>query len=85
MKLGHVAIDGSKMRANASHHKAMGYERMCAQEQAKAAAATVEAKLTERRQREQETGKKTNADKRITRTKLRLHYRGISNLVVGFG
>src|SRR6266853_4045947 len=33
VKLGHVAIDGSKMRANASKHKAMSYERMCAQEQ----------------------------------------------------
>jgi transposase len=26
VKLGHVAIDGSKMRANASKHKAMSYE-----------------------------------------------------------
>ena len=120
VKLGHVAIDGSKMRANASKHKAMGYERMCekeqqlvaeverlleaaeeadaaedgrygkgvrgdelpaelarresrlrkireakasleaeAKEQAKAAAAAVEAKLAERKQREEETGKKT--------------------------
>src|SRR6266853_5351177 len=33
VKLGHVAIDGSKLRANASKHKAMSYERMCAQEQ----------------------------------------------------
>jgi len=33
VKLGHVAIDGSKMRANASKHKAMGYERMCEKEQ----------------------------------------------------
>lgn len=29
VKLGHVAIDGSKMKANASKHKAMSYERMC--------------------------------------------------------
>jgi transposase len=28
VKLGHVAIDGSKLRANASKHKAMSYERM---------------------------------------------------------
>jgi len=28
VKLGHVAIDGSKIRANASKHKAMSYERM---------------------------------------------------------
>jgi transposase len=33
MKLGHVAIDGSKLRANASKHKAMSYERMCEKEQ----------------------------------------------------
>jgi transposase len=120
VKLGHVAIDGSKMRANASKHKAMSYERMCekeqqlvaevkrllkaaedadaaedrrygkgergdelpaelarresrlrkireakasleaeAKEQAQAAAAAVEAKLAARKQREEETGKKT--------------------------
>ena len=28
IKLGHVAIDGTKMKANASKHKAMSYERM---------------------------------------------------------
>ena len=28
MKLGHVAIDGSKIKANASKHKAMSYGRM---------------------------------------------------------
>jgi transposase len=120
VKLGHVAIDGSKLRANASKHKAMSYQRLCekeqqlvaevkrllkeaeevdaaedkrygkgvrgdelpaelarresrlrkireakasleaeAKEQAKAAAAAVEAKLAERKQREEETGKKT--------------------------
>ena len=30
VKLGHVALDGSKVKANASKHKAMSYERMCA-------------------------------------------------------
>ena len=120
VKLGHVAIDGSKLRANASKHKAMSYDRMCekeeqlraevtgllkeaaetdaaedgrygqgvrgdelpaelarresrllkireakasleaeAKEQAQAAAAAVEARLGERKQREEETGKKT--------------------------
>jgi transposase len=119
VKLGHVSIDGSKLRANASKHKAMSYDRMCekekqlqveverllkaaaevdavedkqygkgvrgdelpaelarresrlekireakaaleaeAKEQAKAAAAAVEIKLAERKQREEETGKK---------------------------
>lgn len=31
-KLGHVALDGSKMKANASKHKAMSYKRMQEQE-----------------------------------------------------
>ena len=119
IKLGHVAIDGTKLKANASKHKAMSYERMnekekelreqveqllaevaradadedakygpgkridelpkelarCesrlkkittakadleqeAKEQAEADKAAVEAKLEERRQKEQEQGKK---------------------------
>ncbi|TWB89057.1 hypothetical protein FB106_11465 [Synechococcus sp. Ace-Pa] len=28
MSLGHVALDGTKIRDNASKHKAMSYERM---------------------------------------------------------
>ncbi len=32
VKLGQVALDGSKMRAQASKHKAMSYERMCEKE-----------------------------------------------------
>jgi hypothetical protein len=32
MKLGRVALDGSKIKANASMHKAMSYERMMKQE-----------------------------------------------------
>ena len=28
VKLGHVALDGTKVQANASKHKAMSYERM---------------------------------------------------------
>jgi transposase/Ni/Co efflux regulator RcnB len=32
VKLGHVAIDGTKVRANASKHKAMSYERMTEKE-----------------------------------------------------
>ena len=28
VKLGHVAIDGTKIKANASKHKAMSYKRM---------------------------------------------------------
>ena len=33
VKLGHIAIDGTKIKANASKHKAMSYERMEAAEQ----------------------------------------------------
>ena len=33
VKLGHVALDGTKVQANASKHKAMSYERMTATEQ----------------------------------------------------
>ena len=32
VKLGHVALDGAKVRANASRHKAMSYRRMKEQE-----------------------------------------------------
>ena len=32
IKLGHVAIDGTKLKANASKHKAMSYERMSEKE-----------------------------------------------------
>lgn len=32
VKLGHIALDGTKMKANASKHKAMSYERMQKQE-----------------------------------------------------
>jgi len=32
VKLGHVALDGTKIHANASKHKAMSYQRMCKSE-----------------------------------------------------
>lgn len=37
VKLGHVALDGTKVRANASRHKAMSYERLCSAEEQLAA------------------------------------------------
>ncbi|MGH8701562.1 MAG: IS1182 family transposase [Burkholderiales bacterium] len=37
VQLGHVALDGSKIKANASRHKAMSYARMVAREQELAA------------------------------------------------
>lgn len=33
VKLGHVALDGSKIKANASKHKAMSYARLCRSEE----------------------------------------------------
>jgi len=33
VKLGHVALDGSKIKANASKHKAMSYARLCLSEE----------------------------------------------------
>ncbi|MGH8704192.1 MAG: IS1182 family transposase [Burkholderiales bacterium] len=44
VKLGHVSLDGTKMQANASKHKAMSYQRM--QEQEVRLKAEVEAMLT---------------------------------------
>ena len=68
-KLGHVAIDGTKIKANASKHKAMSYERMNETEQRlepeveellrrAAAVDEAEAKIAERREQEARTGKK---------------------------
>jgi len=31
--LGHAAVDGTKIQANASKHKAMSYERLCKAEE----------------------------------------------------
>ena len=45
VKLGHVAIDGTKLQANASKHKAMSYERM--EEKEKQLKAEVEKLLTQ--------------------------------------
>jgi len=64
VKLGHVAIDGSKLRANASKHKAMSYERMCAKEEqlaAEVARLLQEAAATDERE-DQEFGKGRRGD-----------------------
>src|SRR5665811_343420 len=53
VKLGHVALDGTKVRANASRHKAMSYERLCdAEEQltAEVAALLAEAERVDARE-----------------------------------
>lgn len=61
MKLGRVAIDGSKVKANASKHKAMSYRRM--EEEEKRLKAEVRRLLTEAEQTDKEE------DKRYGRTR----------------
>jgi len=43
--LGSLALDGTKLRANASRHKAMSYERMVTKEQLEAEIATIRANV----------------------------------------
>jgi len=64
VKLGHVAIDGSKLRANASKHKAMSYDRMCVKEEqlaAEVARLLQEAAATDERE-DQEFGQGRRGD-----------------------
>src|SRR5262245_380444 len=61
VKLGHVALDGTKLQANASKHKAMSYGRMReaeARQKAEQAKTAAEAKIAERRGQEDQTGRK---------------------------
>src|SRR6266852_2773159 len=68
VKLGHVAIDGTKIQANASKHKAMSYGRMGEAEQKlqaeveallrHAEEAEAEAKIAARQEQEKQTGQK---------------------------
>jgi transposase len=78
VKLGHVAIDGSKLRANASKHKAMSYDRMCAKEEqltAEVARLLQEAEATDERE-DEEYGKGRRGDElppELARRESRLH------------
>ena len=62
VKLGHVAIDGTKLLANASKHKAMSYERM--DEKARALQAEVEKLLEEAARTDAEEDAKYGKGKR---------------------
>jgi len=62
VKLGHVALDGTKIRANASKHKAMSYQRMQSAE--KELAAQVEAWFQEAEAVEDEEDEAYGAEKR---------------------
>lgn len=62
VKLGHVALDGTKVKANASKHKAMSYERMCQAE--KELEEEVKKLLAEAERIDEEEDKLYGADRR---------------------
>lgn len=62
VKLGHVALDGTKIQANASKHKAMSYERMCTEE--KRLKAEVAEWMRRAQSIDEEEDKQYGADKR---------------------
>ena len=66
VKLGHVALDGTKIKANASKHKAMSYERM--EKAEKELAAEVQALLAEAARVDAEEDGKYGKGKRGRRT-----------------
>ena len=62
VKLGHVALDGTKVRANASRHKAMSYKRM--KEQAAQLAAEVAELLRRAQEVDEEEDRRYGQDRR---------------------
>ena len=62
MKLGHVALDGTKVKANASKHKAMSYQRM--KEKAAQLAAEVAELLRQAQAADDEEDRRYGKDKR---------------------
>ena len=62
VKLGHVALDGAKVRANASRHKAMSYKRM--KEQAAQLAAEVAELLRRAQEVDEEEDRRYGQDRR---------------------
>ena len=62
MKLGHVALDGTKVKANASKHKAMSYQRM--KEKAAQLAAEVAELLRQAQAADDEEDRRYGTDKR---------------------
>ena len=62
VKLGHVALDGAKVRANASKHKAMSYKRM--KEQAAQLAAEVAELLQRAQEVDEEEDRRYGQDRR---------------------
>ena len=62
MKLGHVSLDGTKVRANASKHKAMSYKRM--KEKEAQLAAEVAGLLRKAQEADDEGDRRYGADRR---------------------
>ena len=62
VKLGHVSLDGTKVKANASKHKAMSYGRMKKEEER--LQAEVEALLSQAREVDEEEDRRYGKDKR---------------------
>ncbi len=62
VKLGHVALDGSKLKASASKHKAMSYARLCRSEEE--LRKEVERLLAEAERKDQEEDRLYGKDKR---------------------
>ena len=62
VKLGHVALDGTKVKANASKHKAMSYQRM--KEKAAQLAAEVAELLRQAQAADDEEDRRYGEDKR---------------------
>ena len=62
VKLGHVALDGTKVKANASKHKAMSYQRM--KEKAAQLAAEVAELLRQAQAADDEEDRRYGKDKR---------------------
>ena len=62
VKLGHVALDGTKVRANASRHKAMSYKRM--KEKEKQLASEVAELLRRAQETDEEEDRRYGRDKR---------------------
>jgi len=62
VKLGHVALDGTKIKANASRHKAMSYQRM--QEEEKRLKAEIQELLKRAEKADADEDRKYGADRR---------------------
>ena len=62
VKLGHVALDGTKVRANASRHKAMSYQRM--KEKEAQLSAEVAELLRQAQEADEEEGRRYGKDRR---------------------